>query len=254
MKHIFAVILTAVFLTGQTFAQEATTSDFLIQIKNYDLSTILTADSIIIEDGTEKIRRAEILGFIGDTYQRIQIHFTSIIQNPSNRYEYFACGKTKVRETVCMFQGTIKITNARLYDTAEVPEYRQGFVECDVNLYEDSKQQSTGFFAGKLKTYFLIDDKGVFRYDAITLWYDGFCNNQFVGTWTSYKTNATKTCNWGDYRIPESGDLDGGAGEFTVTGRFVKNGWESYVFLKQHYGEDTPEVIKAKQKEEMWWK
>ncbi|MDR2909764.1 MAG: hypothetical protein LBV47_00110 [Bacteroidales bacterium] len=254
MKQIIAITFVTGFLFGQTFAQEAPTDDFLTQIRNYDLSTILTADSILADE-ENMIKRAEILGFIGDNYQRLQIHFISIIQNPSNRYEYFAYGKTKVRETVCTFQGTIKITGARLYSENDFPTYKQGFVECEVNLYEDGKQPSTGFFSGKLRTGFLTDAKGGFRYDAILAVADGFCNNQFVGKWTSYKTNATKKCRWGDYRIPESGDLDIGAGEFSVNDRYVKNGWENYMLLLGRYDDDTPEIKKARQKEqEQWWK
>jgi hypothetical protein len=254
-RHITIIILT-VFLFGQTFAQNITTIDFYTRIKNFDLSTILIADSILIEDmeDKDKIQRAEILGFIGDNYQRFQIHFVSIIQNPTNHYEYFAYGKTKVKETVCSFQGTIKITKSELYKESDIPTYKQGYVVCDVVLYEDNKQNSTGFFFGKLTSNFIIDNKGVFRYDALMFVGDGFCNNQFVGTWTSYKTNSTKKCNWGDYRIPESGDFDIGAGEFSVDDKYVKNGWENYKLAWGTYPE-TLEVKKARQKEnEQWWK
>ena len=256
MKQRIVTILTTVFLTGQVFAQAIPTSDFFAQIKNYDISTILIADSILIEDSEnpkDKIKRTEILGFIGDNYQRFQIHFISIVQNPSNSYEYFAYGKTKVKENICSFQGTIKITKSRLYIEGDLPTYKQGFAECEVNLYEDSKQNSTGFFSGRLTTHFIIDNKGVFRYDALSFVADGFCNNQFVGTWTSYKTKSTKKCNWGDYRIPESGNFDIGAGEFFVDDKYVKNGWENYKLAWGYL--ETPEVLKARQKEnEQWWK
>ena len=263
----FAAILTTVFFTGQVFAQEIPTSDFFAQIKSYDLSKILMTDIFLADermdfedsiniDATQMIERAEILGFIGDNYQRFQIHFISIIQNPSNPYEYFAYGKTKVKENICSFQGTIKITKSRLYIEGDIPFYKQGFTESEVILYEDSKQNSTGFFSGKMKTYFIIDDKGVFRYDALSFSADGFNNNQFVGTWTSYKTKSTKKCNWGDYRIPESEDLDIGAGEFSIDDKYVKNGWENY---KLAWGSGiyppTMEEIKARRKEkEQWWK
>nr|MBP6410083.1 hypothetical protein [Pseudarcicella sp.] len=64
--------------------------------------------------------------------------------------------------------------------------------------------------------------------DAISFNSDGFFNNQFIGSWTSYKTNTSKKCNWGDYRIPESGNLDVGAGEFSVDEKYLKNGWKNY--------------------------
>ena len=254
IRHISILILTF-SLFGKTSGQDTTKIDFYREIKNYDLSTILTADSILTEDredGIEKIRRAEILGFIGDNYQRLQIHFISIIQNPQNPYEYFAYGKTKVKETICVFQGTIKITKARIYKEGDIPAYTQGFADCDVVLYEDNKQKSTGFFNGKLTSNFIIDNKGKFRYDAIMFVADGFSNNQFVGTWTSYKTTTSKKCNWGDYRIPESGNFDIGAGEFSVDDKYVKNGWEDYKLAWRTYPVTT-EVKQAREKE-IWWK
>ena len=254
MKQLIVTILMTVFLFGKTFAQDTTTSDFFTQIKNYDLSVVMMADSIFADEEA-MFKRAEILGFIGDNYQRLQIHFISIIQNSLNPYEYFAYGKTKVKENICSFQGTIKVTKSRLYKDSDISNYKQGYAECEVNLYEDRKEKSTGFFSGKLKTGFLIDDKGKFRYDASSFVADGFCNNQFVGTWTSYGTKLTKKTNWGDYRIPESGNFDIGAGEFSVDGKYVKNGWENYMLLFGRYGDNSPEIKKAQEKEEeQWWK
>lgn len=231
IRHTTIIILTAL-LFGMTYAQDNKTTNFFDQIKNYDLSTVLIADSFLAEDkedGKEIIKRAEILGFIGDDYQRLFIHFISAIQNPTNPYEYLVYGKTMVKETVCAFQGTITVKQARIYKSGDIPTYKQGYAVCDVIFYEDKKQLSTGFFKGKLNSNFIIDNKGQFRYDAIMFVADGFSNNQFEGSWTSYKTKTTKKCNWGDYRIPNCGDLDIGAGEFSVNERYVKNGWLSYL-------------------------
>ncbi len=246
-----------VLLFSKTYAQDTATTNFFDQIKTYDLSTILTADSILTEDredGKEKIKRAEILGFIGDDYQRFYIHFISVIQNHTNPYEYLVFGKTKVKETICSFHGTITVNKSRIYRIGDIPSYKQGFAICDVILYEDKKQVSTGFIKGKLTSHFIIDEKGQFRYDAIMFVADGFSNNQFAGSWTSYKTNKSKKCNWGDYRIPESLDFDIGAGEFFVDDKYLKNGWENYR-LAWGANHETTEVDKARQKEnEQWWK
>lgn len=259
MKQRIGTILTTLFLIGQVFAQGTTTSDFFTEIKNYDLSAVMMADSIFANED-EMRERAEILGFIGDNYQRLFVHFISIIQNPLNHYEYFAYGKTKVKENICSFQGIIKITKSRLYkevdipvDSEGLPDYKQGYAECEVYLYEDRKEKLAGFFSGKLKMGFLIDNKGEFRYDAIRFYSDGFSNNQFVGFWTSYSTKSTKRSHWGDWRIPESGDLDIGAGEFSIDDKYVKNGWENYMLAWVYY--ETPEGKIARQKEkEKWWK
>ena len=255
-KSLFIIALT-VLLFSKAYAQDTTTTNFYDQIKNYDLSTILMADSLLTEDREdykEKIKRKEILGFIGNDYQRFYIHFISIIQNPTNSYEYLVYGKTKVKETICSFQGTITVRQACIYRSADIPAYKEGFATCDVILYEDKKQNSSGFFQGKLTSNYIIDNKGQFRYDALVFESDRFSNNQFVGTWTSYKTNATKKCNWGDYRIPESRGFDVGSGDFGVKDMYVKNGWENYQLAWNTYP-TTPEVEKARQKEkEQWWK
>ena len=229
--RLTTVIILTVFLIGKTNAQETATTNFYDQIKNYDLSTIITVDSFFAEDiegSKDLIKRSEILGFIGNDYQRLFIHFVSAIQNPTNPYEYLVYGKTKVKETICAFQGTITVRKASIYKSSEIPTYTQGFATCDVVLYEDKKQPSTGYIKGMMKSAFLIDNKGKFRYDGLMFVADGFSNNQFEGSWTSYKTNAIKKCNWGDYRIPDCGDLDIGAGEFSVNEKYVNNGWLKY--------------------------
>jgi hypothetical protein len=258
-RHITFFALT-IFLLGKTYAQDTATTNFFHQIKTFDLSAILTEDSILTEDregGNDKIKRAEILGVIGDDYQRFFIHFVSVIQNAINPYEYLVYGKTKVNEIICSFQGTIIIRQSRIFNNGDIPTYKQGFAICDVILYEDKKQHSAGFFRGQLTSNFIIDNKEKFRYDALNIVADGFSNNQFVGSWTSYKTNATKKCNWGDYRIPECNWVNGcdiGAGEFSISDKYLKNGWENYR-LAYFSDPDTPVSQKARQKEdEQWWK
>ena len=258
------------FLFGQTFAQETLTSDFFTQIKNYNLSVVIMADSIQ-DDGSDVFPRAEILGFIGDDFQRFDIHFISMVQNKSNPYEYFAYGKTKVKNIICEFKGTITVKEAKLdekdslekykynklndvYEPDNSVTYKQGYVICEVALYEDQKQKNTGFIIGNLISNFLLDTKGKIQYDAYYAVGDGFSNNGFIGTWTSYKTGKSKKCNWGDYRIPESEDLDVGTGVFLINDKYVKNGWKNFVLAWQAYP-DTHKVIKARQKEqEQWWK
>ena len=254
LRHITIPILI-VLLLGKAYAQDTATTDFFDSIKTYDLSTILTADSIQTEDrGYEKIKRAEILGFIGDNYQRLFIHFVSVIQTPTNPYEYLVYGKTMVKETVCSFQGTITIKQAMIYTSGEIPTYKQGFTVCDVILYEDKKQPSTGFFKGKLTNNFIIDNKGQFRYDALMFVADGFSNNQFVGSWTSYQTSKSKKCHWGDYRISDCGDLDIGTGEFNVNGKYIKNGWVSYMLENMApNGAIVKPTVDKKTQNKKWW-
>ncbi len=77
---------------------------------------------------------------------------------------------------------------------------------------------------------------------------DGFKNNQFVGTWKSYKNKVVKKCHWGDYRIPDCGDLDIGVGDISINKKYVRNGWQDMgLFLKNS---KTPAEVKIVE----WWK
>jgi hypothetical protein len=255
-RHIFTGLLTCILYIG-TVAQEPLIDDFYKEIKKYNVSALLTADSILIEDregGKEMSKSSEPLGYVGEDYQRFQIHFISVEKSKTNPYVYSLYGKTKVKDNICAFKGTLRIIEAREFRASDMPTYKQGFAMCEVNLYEDSTLSSSGLIRGKLKSEFLIDNKGRFRYDALNFSADGFFNNQFVGTWTSYRTGTSKKCNWGDYRIPESGDLDIGVGEFSIDEKFVNNGWQNYK-LAWGTSPETSEVEKARQMEkEEWWK
>jgi hypothetical protein len=78
--------------------------------------------------------------------------------------------------------------HARTYINGDIPNYKQGFTICDIILYEDKKQSSTGFIKGTLRSNFIIDTKGQFRYDALSFIADGFLNNQFIGYVRKYGT------------------------------------------------------------------
>lgn len=254
MRTLFLLLcLSPFWLTAQKPAE----TDYLDGIAHHDLSTIWMADSFLTdsdEPGFAKTAKPEPLGFIGDDYQRFYIHFLSAIRNAEDPYEYFVSGKTRVKKTVCNFLGTLKVVQAKLVAQEERPGVQEGYAVCELKFFEDPKQPYTGHFTGKLTTWFMIDEKRRFRYDVVTLFGDGFSNNEAVTTWTSYAKKGTKKCHWGDFRIPESGDLDTGAGEFHVDDKYVKNGWESY---RKAFASDpeTPEAKKAQAAEKAaWWK
>lgn len=256
MKTCDKLILIFIILFSiQTNAQN-NENNFYSEIKNYDISTIIATDSIVTEDlefTKEKIIKSEPIGFIGENYQRFYIHFISIIQNQKNPYEYFVYGKTKVKETIRPFQGTILVKKASIKKSNEFPNYKQGFAKCEVNLFEDKKFSSTGFINGVITIGYVIDSKNDFRYNALQFHSDNFSNNTFIGTWTSYKTNISKKCNFGDYRILESGDLDIGAGEFSPNPKYFDNGWKYYILSLFGETEIDTEIGKNEDKKK-WWK
>jgi hypothetical protein len=251
-KLVLFTLFVACFFNMQ--AQEKPEMiDFYKEIKNYDLSVLINPDSIF-DNLEQMVKRDEPLGFIGENYQRFHIHFISIIQNPNNNYEYLVYGKTKVNRNICEFIGSLEVKETKLCNEHEVQIYneniRGGFVTFEVQLFENKKQSHTGFFRGNMTCDFLIYDNGKIIYDAFIFGSaDGFNNNQFIGTWTSYETGKSKKCNFGDFRIPE---FDCGDGQFFPCDQYIKNGWQSYVKCIHSDYENMDKNCKEEFSE--WWK
>jgi len=195
----------------------------------------------------------EPLGFIGKQYQRFYIHYTSLTKCKTNPCQYNVMGKTMVKDNVCNFIGTITIVKAGIYKEQLDNRFQQGFVECRVELYEDSTQKGSGFFNGKLVSKFYLDEMEKVEYDDLVFGADGYFNNQCISTWTNYKTHETKLCNWGDYWIPGSEMLNIGDGEFMVADKYTKNGWQNYKVAISGNPENAA-TKKAERKESLhWW-
>ncbi len=251
MKRTLTFYLVIIFIAA--YGQDITGTDFTEEIKKYDISYLWTLDKFQIENDTETVERPEPLGYIGENFQRFQIHFISVIKNADNKLQYFVYGKTKVNENICAFQGIITIKRVVIYKDAEFPTLTQGTVYGQYVFYENPGQKGSGILRGHFQTDFYFNEKGEIKYNGLMAVADGFQNNQFEGTWTSYKTGVSKKCNWGDFRIPDSHRLDIGAGEFAPADEYLKYGWKSYVQAWEN-ASDNPEVIEARKKEnEKWW-
>ena len=196
----------------------------------------------------------EPLGFIGANYQRFYLHYGSVRPDPAHPYVYQVSGKTRMKANVCAFTGTITVTKARLYKApnAEYPQFREGEITCHVELAEDRRQPGSGAISGTLTTYFYLDAMGQPQYNTLEP-ADGFSNNQCVATWTSYATRQRKPCHWGDFKIPESGDLDFSVSDFEVAKKYVPNGWQTYIAAIE--GADNVKTQQAAAEERRpWWK
>lgn len=257
MKYSYPLITFALtLLFAYTHAQERPSVNFYENIKNYNLHDLWTGDSIIIEDGPERRLFPEPIGFIGDNFQRFYIHYTSVIKSKDTPYLYHVTGKTRVKNNICNFRGQIYIQKAVLYTVAESPAYsnlKSGSVSCQITLYEDSTQNGSGMIKGKLVSDFYLDKGGRVHYSGLMFTTDFFYNNSCEAIWTSYKTGISKKCNWGDFRIPGSGQMDNGVSEFHVIDKYVRNGWENYRSAWTGNPE-APEVVKARAEEfRKWW-
>lgn len=253
MKYIIAILYS--FWLINSFSQDLNDKKDCMELINLiDISHLWTTDRIQIEEDTSTIERMEPIGFIGDNYQRFYIHFISVIKNPIKSNEYLIYGKTNVKNNICEFQGKIEIKEAYTYVYQDISELMQGEIKGTYEFYENPSENGSGVFIGEFTTDFFINQNDEIKYNGLTIVADGFKNNQFEGTWTSYKSEKTKICNWGDYRIPNSGNLDIGAGEFSPDEKYNNMGWENYRLAYKGY--DVNELSqKALIKEnEEWWK
>jgi hypothetical protein len=248
-----ALIFGLILLTSISKGQECNlTTNYLTELKNHNVSNIWTLKKIPWEfEGEKDTSDREPIGFIGSNYQRFYIHFISVIQNPANPLEYYVYGKTMVKNNICKFQGLIEISESKSY----IDDYDSSFVQGNIfggyKFYEDPLQKGAGILKGKFKTRFFIDKDSEIKYNSLEFISDGYSNNEFEGNWTGYKSLESRKCNWGDFRIPDSDELGGGAAEFLPYDKYLKNGWESY---RDQISSDNEISSKATEKEEKkWW-
>ncbi|WP_188463490.1 hypothetical protein [Marivirga lumbricoides] len=248
MKHI----LLAISLSIISFNSFSQTRD--LNVSMYNFANLWQTDSIIDLYSGLKVKKMEPIGFFGDKYQRFYVHFISVIKNQQNPNEYLVYGKNKLKDNISEIMGSLKISKASIYDFKEIDSIEQGILKGTYILFEDNSKAGTGKFYGKFETEFMIINDNIY-YSSIYLSADGFLNNQFQGVWSSYSSGKNYTCNWGDYRIPDSGDLDNGAGEFSVNEKYYANGWRSFETSKGYGMNATREEIEKARDEENkeWW-
>jgi hypothetical protein len=236
------------------------TEEYLNSIKHYDLSELWCTDSLQAGEWGDYARYAfpESIGFIGEDYERFYIHFINVKRSTTDPYKYHVYGKTRIRNNIKKFNGTINVKKADISKIMQ--EYgfgiRWGNVSCSILFYQDSSRAGSGEISGTLKTDFYINYFGLLRFSDLDWGSDSECNNQCSATWTDYKSKKKKKCNWGIYRIPESELLDKGVGQFSVESKYIKNGWQTYYDAFPHSYEDKySEKLKNAQKieEAKWW-
>lgn len=252
------IYFTCIFLsTTVSFAQKITSG-----LPNFTPQTWATDEIIrleIIEDNKDFIgygsdisnillstANQNVLGYIGNNYQRLKIKFTSVKWNPTNRNQFLVTGKSLVKNVKVPFTGIITIQRYATVQVQGEDTYTE-IIKASYTFNEDKKQKYTGVFEGYLSTRFKIEGERVVN-PIENSGADGASNNQFCGTWTSYATKQPKPCSWGDYRIPLCGPLDQGAGFFIPAPKFVKNGWENYMLANIKNNANALKIEK-----QVWW-
>ena len=249
MKRL--LILHIVILAVLTCIAETNwQTDFLAK---HDLSSLIRPDSVATDDvyswWTDSAKQdwlahgntpkedkwfhlPEPLGFRGDNYQRFEIHFDSVYK--SSPTEYGIHGKIRCQDTILFISGRIMIDSVVPYhDTLHsvdqfflITDF--GNIHAHYNFFAYRCPPLVARLFGEATYGYLIHNDSVF-YDTIEFFYDGYYNNQYTGKWVYLDTGDTLTCNWGNFRIPQSDGLDIGDGVFSPAKEYRDNGWNSYV-------------------------
>ncbi|MBV6495982.1 MAG: hypothetical protein DCC44_09940 [Acidobacteria bacterium] len=200
-----------------------------------------------------------VLGFIGTDHQRIRIKLLTAVRSGDRDLNTYAIGGASlVGTTFRRFTGTITITSFRYREPedaafekelAEQRIKRRAVVLGRYTFTEEGSDAHTGTFSGIVYSAVYIDADDKAHYDDIELGADGYLNNQFAGRWRSRDGKLDLVCNWGDYRIPLSGGLDVGDGEFMPAKEYFKNGWQTYY---DAYAKQDAAALKEEQRQ--WWR
>lgn len=179
---------------------------------------------------------SDFLGLIGKDYRRLHIDFKTIEKSNETANLYYVKGKSTVYSNTCDFEGTITIEQFREFKHmdygidnmyADSSFKAQGVAIGRYRFNENPEQKHVGVFEGVMTVWWYVDKDGKILYDNLTF-NDNYKNNQYIETWVEYGKSNERTCNWGISRIPFSGDLDWGAGEFSINPKYYEKGWEEF--------------------------
>ncbi|WP_462109346.1 hypothetical protein [Campylobacter concisus] len=175
-------------------------------------------------------KRIKFLGYIGADYHRLHINFDSI--KKISRSKYIVSGNYKITEEARPFNGEIQISEIRKYTNFNygVDDFMKGKINAQgIALATYFIKGETEKFQAKgcMLTRWYIDNDEKLLYDDISKDEDLYANNLFCGECKVGKVQI-KPCAWGHYRIPNSGDLDIGAGEFSPNPKYLGNGWSDF--------------------------
>lgn len=198
----------------------------LAQIEATKVATVNADFSEILAD-----KRVHYVGFIGTNYQKLTIEIQQVYK--ANNLQYNVSGHSAVKGNKCSFTGKITIIENRVFTepTYSIDDSMRGKFKrrgCTIARYkfnEKLTEKGSGIFSGYLLFFWFETNDRTIKYDDMDDYSDSYCNNLYSGTWQSHKTKKSKPCAWGQYRIPNSGDLDIGAGEFSVNPKYIQNGW-----------------------------
>lgn len=243
---VFVNLLTVILLCAISCGgQKANTIGKITmdEIRSTDLShRLFMPDTILIESDDDSGAKENILndiafvprwfepiGFRGNDCQRFYIHYDSVCHKGNGVYE--VVGRTRYRDTIRLFTGTLTLDSLWLNNEEYLPKYGEFGKLYGHYQYEEDEFSGGGIMSGKMSIDF-AKVNGRYYYDAFMLIADGYDNNQYEGTWSSRNLSRMEKCNWGDFRIPDAKemDMDIGVAEFSPDAAYLDRGWRIYTY------------------------
>lgn len=239
MTHF--ILLFFIISIAEAFGQQ--TTEWLKKLENPELASCELKEENVLSDYLKHdfsdllMPKRQVLGYIGANYRRIEVTFSAVTKSATLTNVYHVFGSTTVSNNKCDFEGTITVEQIRefkqlhygvddMYKDQGIKS--QGILVGRYRLTENPGQNHVGIFQGVMTLWWYLDKNDRVQYDNLESHSDRFRNNQYVGTWTEYGKQEGKPCNWGEYGIPFSNDLDIGAGEFSVNPKYYDVGWNEF--------------------------
>lgn len=198
---------------------------------------------------------SSMIGILGEECSRIDIRFTEVRKTDKRKYEVKGVSRTGL-SVICPFQGTLCIESVISYPL-ESSEFTKvdGFIYGHYSFIEYDDERYYGIFSGSFKQGYRINGQQVVKghNEIVELRLN---LSEYRGKWKS-SNGLTKACSWSDEVIPDiPADfcLFNDAGEWIVTPKYRKNGWDN--LYDAYYNETltTDEIQNAREMEEQeWW-
>lgn len=211
---------------------------------------------ILQQDLSGLFDNLSMIGILGEDCSRIDIHITEVRKMDSREYEIKGISRTRL-SVICSFRGKVCIDSISSCSQMIKSEYTEldGFIYGHYSFAEYGDKQYSGTFSGSFKQGYRMSgqqiEKGWNEMAELKL-----NLSEYRGKWKSAK-GLTKVCSWADEIIPDTPAnfcLFNDAGEWIVSSKYRKNGWENLYNAYHNENLTTDEIQKARGVEEQeWW-
>ena len=212
---------------------------------------------ILQQDLSGLFDNLSMIGILGEDCSRIDIHITEVRKMDSREYEIKGISRTRL-SVICPFKGKVCVDSISSCSQMIKSEYTEvdGFIYGHYSFAEYGDKRYSGTFSGSFKQGYRMRgqqiEKGQNEISELKL-----NLSEYRGKWKSAK-GLTKICSWADEVIPDTPTdfcLFNDAGEWIVSPKYHKNGWENLYNAYHNENLTTDEIQKAREVEEQeWWK